>query len=87
MRLQIFDIRQINNIFIQVDNCIKKTNLFRGGSHSSAVFAGLFFPLDKLLQNAKYNSPLFLYDLTTKKTTEILKEAPRLCCPVTNNPH
>ena len=77
MRLQIFDIRQINNIFIQVDNCIKKTNLFRGGSHSSAVFAGLFFPLDKLLQNAKYNSPLFLYDLTTKKKDGDTERSPK----------
>ena len=28
------------NIFIQVDNSINKTNLFRGGNHSSVVFAG-----------------------------------------------
>ena len=30
----------IINIFIQVDNSINKTNLFRGGNHSSVVFAG-----------------------------------------------
>ena len=30
----------INNIFIQVENSINKTNLFRGGNHSSVVFAG-----------------------------------------------
>jgi len=30
----------IDNIFIQVDKSINKTNLFRGGNHSSDVFAG-----------------------------------------------
>ena len=29
-----------NGLFIQVINSINKTNLFRGGNHSSVVFAG-----------------------------------------------
>ena len=33
-------ISTLNNIFIQVNNSINKTNLFRGGNHSSVVFAG-----------------------------------------------
>ena len=32
----------MNNNFIQVDNSINKTNVFRGENHSLVVFAGIF---------------------------------------------
>ena len=36
----------IYNIFIQVDNNINNTNLFRGGNHSSVVFANIYLDKD-----------------------------------------
>ena len=59
-----------NNIFIQVDNSINKTNLFRGRNHSSVVFAGIKYTLQIIIRGTQKEYDLVegLHEIFTFKT-------------------